>query len=130
MPEHFAYGNAIDEALMPPPDRVVRYGSSEPGHPPVWGTPAMFYYAPEGCNPRAIALHHGFDLMLVPMADDLPHNHPLNERYEAGEDAEAIARAWFPKPRPDWRWAGMNDTEDGIVAMYLRKRPEETPHGG
>lgn len=117
------YSNTILPADMPAPDRRVLYDGP-------WFGPVMFHYLAEGCDARAVAAEHGLDLLYVMLEDDDgPEIEHLAQRYADGDDAEAIAALWLPKPREGWTLAGMADSDDGIFAMFLRPIPTLTQEG-
>lgn len=110
------YGS-LPQDRMPAPDKIVRYGSGMFG-------PAMFHYAAETDDPIAIARGNGFDMKLVRLEDEFPDDHPMMRMYFEEGELVKVFTAWLPKvPSPDWKRAGMHDTEDGPVAILLRKLP-------
>lgn len=119
-------GRTIQPAAMPAPDTRVLYDGP-------WFGPAMFHYATEGCDARAIAAEHGFETLYVTLEEDQGDDSPLSEKYAAGEGAEVVASCWLPKPRPGWTLSGMTDTEDGLTALFLRPvsaQQEDPTHDG
>ena len=117
MPHHRVvarpYSRTIASDAMPAPDTRVLYDGP-------WFGPAMFHYATEGCRARDIAAEHGFDLLYVTLEEDQGDDGALAEKYAAGAEAAEVATLWLPKPRAGWTLAGMTDTEDGLMALFLR----------
>lgn len=109
----------IDNEKMPSPDAVVRYHDGQSG-------PAMFHYSHECADFKAIATEHGFDISMVFMSDDLPDNHALSLAYFHDGALEEVLGRWRPKPPvgEGWSLCGKHDTEDGPVALFLRKLPD------
>lgn len=97
---------------MPAPDAIVHY--------PKTGEflPAMLFYASEGCNPKHIAMANGFDVRFVKASDIIGEDDPLAK---ALEDCQDIIARWEPPSIDGWKLVGKTNSEDGPVAMYLRK---------
>lgn len=98
----------ITPAEMPAPDTIVKLSG---GHL----CAAMFYYASEGDDFKAIALENGFELRVGVVEDE-----------DLSDDArEAWARdgnlaLWQPEIPEGWQLAGKWDTEDGPAWVAVR----------
>ncbi len=100
---------------MPAPGAAVEYDDGE-------FSPAMFHYAIEGADTRAIAREHGFDCRFLMMEDDSRDEvEPLRQRYGGGDDT-ALAEWTPPDAEEGWTLAGKWQSEDGPVALWLRPR--------
>lgn len=97
-------------ATMPAPDALV---ADEHGNV----IAAMFYYAP-GEYLGEVAEMCGFELKTLRMDIDLGDDHPLWKRYENGED---VVTEWEPTIPDGWTFGDKSDTEDGPVAVFLRR---------
>lgn len=126
MPHHRVvgrpYGRTIRSDAMAAPDMRVLYDGP-------WFGPAMFHYATEGCDARSIAAEHGFDLLYVTLEEDQGDDGALAEKYAAGAEAAEVATLWLPRPRAGWKLSGMTDTEDGLVALFLRSTAAQEATG-
>lgn len=93
-------------ALMPEPDALVadKFGNV---------MAAMFYFAP-GEYYGEIADLCGFEIKSARMESD----HPLMSRYEAGEE---VTKEWEPPIPEGWTFGDKSDTEDGPVAIFIRR---------
>lgn len=101
---------------MPAPETLVDYGHGMCGA-------AMFHYGAEGDSVVAIAGDNGFDVRLLRMHDELGEEHTLVQVYDEG-DPEVIGR-WQPIVPEGWQLGGKWDTDDGPVAVFI-KRHERT----
>lgn len=95
---------------MPDPTLMIDYGNGQLGM-------AMFHYAGEGADFRQIAREHGFQIRVLHLESD-PDAGELAERYADGDDISL--EDWRPIPPNGWRLAAKNDTEDGVVACFIR----------
>ena len=110
---------------MPAADAVITYGDGHTGL-------AMFHYGlPEDTNMAMVADANGFDSKFVALEDDDREEvEALKQEYEDGGDGMHIANRWQPEPRDGWTLAERYDTEEGIMAMFIRAKPSpvtETP---
>lgn len=99
---------------MPAPDTVI-YGSDGMS----W--PAMFQYAGEGDDAAFIADQNGFEILYLYLEDD---SEELFETYMNDSDFQKLFEAWKPAPPVGWNFGGAYDTEDGPIAIFLKKKPE------
>lgn len=98
---------------MPEPDTPIEYPSGEIGM-------AMFHYAAEGQRYDHIADEHGFECQFRELdGDDSDGAEQLWEEY--GKGAHDIPGRWHPKVPDEWALAAKYDTEDGPIAMFIRK---------
>lgn len=107
--DHYGYSGE----KIPDPDAKVDYGNGEFG-------PMMFYYLPDGYDLKHVAATHGFDLKALSMNQALDHDDPLVLEYEDG--SSWVVREWTPPAIEGWDLCAKHDTEDGPVALYIRKR--------
>lgn len=106
----------LTPADLPPADAVIDYGEGRIG-------PVMLHWLVEGQDAEHIAREAGFDCMWLPMDEDLRHDDPIYvDHFEYGAD-DTLAR-WQPTPpaAPGWKLVGKHDTEDGPVALWVRRR--------
>lgn len=97
-------------ATMPAPDALV---ADERGNVMA----AMFYYAPgEYC--AEVAEQCGFECKTLRMDIDLGEDHPLWKRYADGEN---VVKEWEPAIPPGWTFGDKSDTEDGPMAIFIRR---------
>lgn len=82
---------------------------------------AMFYYAAGDTDLEEIAIEHGFECRIVTMEGDLGEDHELCIDYINGSD-EAVDK-WTPTVPDGWSFGIKMDTEDGPVAIFVRRKP-------
>lgn len=101
---------------MPTPDAVIEYPNGHTGL-------AMFHYGmPEDTDAGVVARENGFDSKFVTMEDD---NEELYKQYtDDRADHDALLTAWKPEVPEGWTLAETYDTEDGPVAMFVRKHQQ------
>jgi len=101
---------------MPSPDTVLEYPNGNIGL-------AMFYYEmPEDTDAEAVARENGFESEFVYLENDEREEAvKLFEEYENGSDGQVISNRWNPEVPDGWTFAGANDTEDGPIAMFVRR---------
>ena len=104
--------NYVQPSWLPPADCVIDYGNGRIG-------PVMWHWADEGTNLVEIAEREGFEVRAV-LCDE---NDEATKAYENGGDSDEILKGWKPPEELDggWRLASKDDTEDGLLATYLRK---------
>ncbi|MCX5478488.1 hypothetical protein OSH08_05700 [Kaistia geumhonensis] len=103
----------IKPDAMPSPETLIDYGNGEVGA-------VMFYYAAEGQDYGEIAREHGFSFRILWLEDDADADQELLVAYEEG--AGDICARWNPKIPDGFQLAAKHDTEDGPVAIFIRKR--------
>ena len=102
---------------LPPPDTRIEYTNGQFG-------PLMLHYLVEGQNPEDVLSENGYEARWLTMEEDLhDDDHPLMKAHFE-EGADDTCERWDPTPQPGWALAGIHDTEDGPVALFIRKRPE------
>lgn len=102
---------------LPAPDDIAYYPDGS-------FLPMMFHFAVDTCKPSDIANEHGFEIRMRSMVDVLPDDDPLVVAYTDGDGA--VVRRWLPPSIGDgFKLVGKSDTEDGPVAIYVRKRCQE-----
>lgn len=102
----------INFSEMPAPETLVTYHDGQVGA-------AMFHYAAEGQDFGDIAREHGFESRLI-WLDQEAGDPELVKAYEEG--ASDICARWHPATPDGWLLAAKHDTDDGPVAVYIRKR--------
>jgi hypothetical protein len=112
----------IKSADMPPPDAIVEYPDGRTDM-------AMFFYGmPEDTDSRAVASENGFDSLYIYLEDDDSEDaKKLQKEYEGDmtdpcveTDPFDIERRWNPVVPNGWALCEKYDTEDGIVAMFIK----------
>ncbi len=103
----------IQSAEMPAPETLVAY------HDGVVGA-AMFHYAAEGSDHAAIAREHSFEHRELWLEHDAEADEALTKAYEDG--ASDICARWHPSVPEGWLLGAKHDTEDGPIAVFIRKR--------
>ncbi len=100
---------------MPAPDAVIEYPHGGIGL-------AMFHYGmPEDTDCEQVARENGFESEFVYLENDSrPEAVALLDEYENDGDGQEIANRWKPVVPDGWTYAGANDTEDGVIAMFVR----------
>ena len=103
---------------LPAPDTIVDHGNGFYG-------PLMFHWLVEGQDPDLTAREFGFQCRWVEMEGDLDENDQIYVDYfEYHASASEILRRWQPSDHGEgWKLAGMHDSEDGPVALFLRPLP-------
>lgn len=104
---------------LPPPETLIEYPDGSV-------TPLMFHYASEAENSKAVLDEQGFEARTLYLESDAD-NEALNKEYEDG--AEDVIGRWHPKVPDGWMFGGKNDTEDGLVAWFLRRKAGEGDDG-
>lgn len=112
-------------ADMPAADAVIHYAEGHTGL-------AMFHYAlPEDTDMAQVAEANGFDSQFAAMEDDDREEvEALKDEYEKGGDGMEIANRWQPVVPEGWTLAERYDTEEGVMAMFIRAKAApatETP---
>lgn len=97
-------------ATMPDPDALV-----SDGHGNIMA--AMFYFAP-GEYYGEVADLCGFECKTIRMEDDIGEDDPLWMRYCDGTD---VCNEWEPTIPEGWTFGDKSDTEDGPVAIFIRR---------
>ena len=83
----------------------------------------MLQQKTEDTDASVVARENGFDSKFLNMQDD-DHTEPameLHAKYAAGADGMVICAEWQPEIPEGWRLADKYDTEEGPVAMFIRK---------
>jgi len=107
----------INEADMPAPDTIVKSKNGD--------IAAMFFYAAAEQDLGEIAAEHGFNTRVTTMESDCEN---LQERWEDGAgDMAALMDEWQPVTPEGWTFGAKLDTEDGPIAIFIRRRPSPTP---
>lgn len=100
---------------MPAPETLIDYGEGGV-------EAAMFFYAQDEADLVEIARHHGFQTTVVALDDDpSPEALLLNDEYSDGA-SDVVAR-WAPPIADGWALGAKFDTEEGPVALLIRKAP-------
>lgn len=102
---------------LPPPDTLIEYRDGVVGA-------LMFHYATELDDLKLIAQNQGFDVAIMEMRDDLGDTHELVLAYDNGASADDVLPKWIPEPRVGWCLAAKHDTEDGPVAIFVRRKQQ------
>lgn len=112
--------DGFTEQTVPAPDTIVRFDDGS-------FMPIMFHYASEDMLLKDLADANGFDIDFVLLEDDVPDDHPAWIAYfEDGKTQEHVLPLWKPEPvLPDFKLVAEFDTEDGLMAVFIRKRKPE-----
>lgn len=102
----------IGRSDMPDPEALIDYGNGVVGA-------AMFHYATEEADAQEIARYHGFEIQFLHLEDD-----PGAEDLADYEDC-AICAKWLPLPPEGWMLASKHDTDNGPIALFIRRLPQE-----
>ncbi len=105
----------LDPDDMPEPDALVAYDDGSIAA-------AMFHYLPDGISFRAVAMDNGFAFRTITMDVDLPPDHELLDAYEEGD--ERVLLQWQPSPPEGWSLAARIDSENGLMAAFIRPLDE------
>lgn len=108
----------IQPSDMPAPETLVAYDDGKVGA-------AMFHYAAEGQSFEDIAWEHGFNCKCLSLEQDDDADPALTQAYEDG--AADVCERWNPATPDGWLLAAKHDTEDGPVALFIRKREVTAP---
>jgi transposase len=87
----------------------------------------MWHFATEGDNFKAILEEQGFEHRRVDMENELADDDPLRDIYDQGDAGRPALREWQPPELDGWKLIAKNDTEDGIVAHYIRALSPTAP---
>lgn len=79
----------------------------------------MFYFLPENASFEEVCNEHGYDYRYLHLNNDSDAPEELSERYEDGDSD--VVRDWIPAIPEGWMLAGKGDSEDGPVAVFVRR---------
>jgi hypothetical protein len=111
----------IKSTDMPPPDAIVEYPDGRTDM-------AMFFYGmPEDTDSKMVAAANGFDSYYLLLEEDNGDGaKKLQDEYEnSGTDSFEIARRWNPVTPDGWTLCEKYDTEDGMVAMFVKPKAQK-----
>lgn len=108
----------IQLADLPAADAVIDYGEAGFG-------PVFLHWMPDGGDIGRACSEQGFECHMAPMEFDLEPEHPLFVSYFEQGETRAL-REWEPDPPTGdgWKLVGLRDTEEGPVALFIRKLPQ------
>jgi len=99
---------------LPAPDTLITYADGSVGA-------LMFHYLTEGMNAGHVATQEGFECQYKTMYDELREDDPIYRDYFDG-DGNRWRKEWNPEPPAGWQLGAKYDTEDGPMAMFIRKK--------